>query len=88
MLNRGLKFKIPPKNPPLMDIVMNIESSLKFMNFNNHEKSVIRQYCKNSMNNGLFKIEHPSKTDIDVINELKAKDVYYLNFDKKVKGCI
>jgi hypothetical protein len=47
LLNKGLKHRIIPKKPPIEEIVVNIEASLRVMNLKETEKNEIRFDCKN-----------------------------------------
>ena len=82
VLNKGLKFKIPPKKVPIDDIVVNIESKLNCMDLNQHEKAVIRQDCLISIRDNMKSRKNPSSNELKTIKELKDKNVYYVNFDK------
>lgn len=81
-LNKGLKFKLPPKKTPFDEIVVNIESKLNIMNLNQHEKAVIREDCSTAIRKSIPNQIKRSKSASNIIGELKEKDVYYVNFDK------
>jgi hypothetical protein len=95
ILKKGLKHKFIPKTPPIKDIVVSLESDLKYIHLdnekfdNNNEKRLIKsEICKvikEFKDNESKKIRNNNRKEYNIVKELKEMDLYYVKADKGKK---
>lgn len=82
-LNKGLKYNLHFKKPPIDEIINGIETAIRFLDENS--KHYVRNACKieiskNSQRNRNF--FNDTKNEYHIIKSLKSKDCFYLKADK------
>lgn len=86
LLNRGLNFTVKPNKDPIMDIIVDIESSIQYKQFDVKKKirDVALPLIKKTRQN-----KHNDKnSQLDTLNKLKQHDVFYMKSDKGNKVVI
>ena len=83
LLNKGLKFALQPKYPPIEEIIADIEVAIRPLNEN--DKKEIRNQCSRQITK--FKKDHkntpPNRNTFEqTIKTLKSKEVIYTKSDK------
>lgn len=82
-LNQGLKHNLNFKKAPVDEIIVGIESAIKFMD--ESSKNYIRNACKIQISENIQRNPQSfefSKKDYDTIKSLRNKDCFYLKADK------
>ena len=82
ILNNGLKHRIAPKIPPIQDIVVNIESSLRCLNLVDNKKNEIRFEVKKVLDEFNDRNIIHDKKELTLINQLRMKDIFIMKPDK------
>lgn len=84
LINKGLKYKMVPNWPPLQEMVVNIESSLAWMDIGKTEKDSIRHDCKKVFEEMNLVSRHGKhdKNEQKLMREIRKKDVYLMSPDK------
>lgn len=83
ILNKGLKYGLPPKINPIEDIVINLESSIKYLPMPKKEeirRTVMNKIVKEDLKN--IPIKQNVLIQHKLMNELRKKEVYYMKADK------
>lgn len=80
MLNRGLNYAIRMPNPPVEEIIADVEAAIKFNK--EEEKAYIRGVTTKIIEEAKNASLERNKSDIRIIKELRKKPVYYLKADK------
>lgn len=75
LLNKGLNFALPPEHNPAIDLIVNIESSLKY-NSTYPQKQYIRCLTEKVIDKNLKEQKTPPKTTkmYEFIDDLKKRD--------------
>jgi hypothetical protein len=79
LLNKGLKYKPKPVETPVNEIVVAVESSIKYLPL--EEKINVREGVKKVLSSHQ-EVKPPKRSEWKVIEELKESDSVYLNPDK------
>jgi hypothetical protein len=79
-LNKGLKHKIQPTKSRNDEIIVSIESAIKYENAGT--KTSIREKCREVFENQPERSFQTSSEDFEMIKNLKTKGVYYMKPDK------
>lgn len=80
ILNKGLNYAVRMPHPPIEEIIADVEAAIKFSK--EDEKAYIRRETTKIIETAKNTTKRRNKGEIQIINELKKKPVYYLKADK------
>lgn len=87
-LNKGLNFTPRPEGLNISTTIVDIETSIKYLR--DFEKETVRKAVRPVLKNALItaRLKPPLTAKVDILANLKSKDVYYLKADKGNKMVI
>lgn len=79
-----MKFALKPTHDPLVDVVIDIETALKFKSesVKYNVRSETKRVLKDCKSNEKYKPTHQQKDMHEIVKNLNNKDVYYIKADK------
>lgn len=80
ILNKGLNYAIRMPNPPVEELIADVEAAIKFNK--EEEKAYIRGVTTKIIEEAKNTPAKRNRSEIEIVNELKKKPVYYLKADK------